>query len=67
MSDVIDRDGRIIRMIGAGTLSKRTRKTPPAFNEIRVDGNRFETLSRTLSPEPKRSISEDTRPVETAA
>lgn len=47
-----------VRMIGAGTLSKRLRASPPAFNEIRVDGARFETLARTLSPEPKHPISE---------
>ncbi len=27
-----------VRMIGAGTLSKRTRSTPPSFNEIEWDG-----------------------------
>ncbi|WP_374296553.1 metallophosphoesterase [Sphingomonas sp.] len=58
----IDRNGWTIRMIGAGTLSKRVRHSPPAFNEIRVDGNRFETLSRTLDTEPKQPISEDSRP-----
>jgi 3',5'-cyclic AMP phosphodiesterase CpdA len=47
------RDGRTIRLIGAGTLSKRVRNSPPAFNEIRIDGNRFETLARTLSDAPK--------------
>ena len=52
----VERDGRIVRMIGAGTLSKRTRKTPPAFNEIRIDGCRFETVSRTMSDAPKRVI-----------
>ena len=52
----VDRDGRTIRMIGAGTLSKRTRGTPPAFNELQIDGTRFVTLSRTLSPETKRPI-----------
>lgn len=46
-----------VRLIGAGTLSKRVRATPPAFNEIRIDGDRFETLARTLSSEPKRPIS----------
>lgn len=56
----IDRNGWIIRMIGAGTLSKRTRGSPPAFNEIRVDRDRFETLSRTQSPVPKAVISEQT-------
>lgn len=47
-----------VRLIGAGTLSKRVRASPPAFNEIRIDGNRFETLSRSLSPEPKYAIGE---------
>jgi len=47
-----------VRMIGAGTLSKRLRSSPPAFNEIRVADGRFETLARTLSPEPKHPISE---------
>lgn len=46
-----------VRMIGAGTLSKRLRSSPPAFNEIRIADGRFETLARTLSPEPKHPIS----------
>lgn len=53
-----------VRLIGAGTLSKRTRATPPAFNEIRIDGDRFETLARTMDPAPKESLSET---VETGA
>ncbi len=56
----VDRNGWTVRMIGAGTLSKRVRNSPPAFNEIRIDGDRFETLVRTLGPEPKHSISETT-------
>ena len=48
----VERAGRTIRMIGAGTLSKRTRNSPPGFNEIRVMGSRFETLARTQSTEP---------------
>lgn len=54
----IERNGWKLRLIGAGTLSKRTRATPPAFNEIRVDGDTFETLVRTMSPQPKQPISE---------
>lgn len=57
----IDRDGRIIRMIGAGTLSKRTRKTPPAFNELRIEGLGFETLVRSLDEAPPHVITEDMR------
>ena len=45
-------EGRPIRMIGAGTLSERTRDTPPSFNEIRIEGGRFDVLLRTLGPEP---------------
>jgi 3',5'-cyclic AMP phosphodiesterase CpdA len=56
----VERGGWTVRMIGAGTLSKRTRATPPAFNEIRVDGDRFETLIRTFSPAPKQPISSTT-------
>ncbi len=39
-------------MIGAGTLSERTRDTPPSFNEIRIEGGRFDVVLRTLGPEP---------------
>jgi len=56
----VERAGRTLRMIGAGTLSKRVRGTPPAFNELRVEGQRLETIVRTLSAEPDRSISETT-------
>jgi 3',5'-cyclic AMP phosphodiesterase CpdA len=55
----IERCGRTVRMIGAGTLSKRTRNSPPAFNEIRIDGGRFETVARTMDPLPEPVISED--------
>ncbi|EZP57291.1 MULTISPECIES: metallophosphoesterase family protein [Sphingomonas] len=44
----VARAGRTIRMIGAGTLSKRTRHSPPAFNEIRVHNGGFETIARTM-------------------
>lgn len=52
----VERCGRTIRMIGAGTLSKRTRSTPPAFNELRVDGLRVEALARAMSPAPVQPI-----------
>ena len=54
----VERAGWTMRMIGAGTLSKRTRGSPPAFNEIRIEHDRFETLARTLSTAPKHSLSE---------
>jgi 3',5'-cyclic AMP phosphodiesterase CpdA len=47
--EIADRE---VRMIGAGTLSRRTRATPPSFNEIRIADARFGVVVRTLSPEP---------------
>ncbi|MDY1007829.1 MULTISPECIES: metallophosphoesterase family protein [unclassified Sphingomonas] len=44
----VQRSGREIRMIGAGTLSKRTRGSPPAFNELRVTGQQLRTIPRTM-------------------
>ncbi len=45
--------GRTVRLVGAGTLSRRLRGAPPAFNEIRVGPNRrFEVLARSFSPAP---------------
>lgn len=55
-----DRNGWTVRLIGAGTLSKRVRNSPPAFNEIRVTGDRFETIVRTLSDRDEQHISETT-------
>ena len=37
-----------VRMIGAGTLSKRTRSTPPSFNELTWDGQKLEVCVRNL-------------------
>lgn len=45
-------EGRTVRMIGAGTLSERTRTTPPSFNEIRVDGGRFDVVVRAMDGKP---------------
>jgi len=45
----VERSGRSIRMIGAGTLSKRTRGSPPAFNEIQVQDGHFTTIARTMN------------------
>ncbi|KTF69342.1 metallophosphoesterase family protein [Sphingomonas sp. HT-1] len=39
---------RVVRLIGAGTLSERTREKPPSFNEITVDGASFSTRARFL-------------------
>jgi len=51
--DVEHRDGEaVVRMIGAGTLSERTRSTPPSFNEIRIENSGFEVVCRTMTPQP---------------
>ncbi|QBM74586.1 metallophosphoesterase [Sphingomonas sp. AAP5] len=49
-------DGTVVRMIGAGTLSERTRTTPPSFNEIRIADGRFDVLLRTMTPAPDRPL-----------
>ena len=55
----VERCGRSVRMIGAGTLSKRVRNSRPAFNEIRIIDGRFETIARTMGGAPDPVISED--------
>jgi len=37
-----------VRMIGAGTLSRRLRSTPPSFNELRWDGGHLAVCVRNL-------------------
>ena len=37
-----------VRMIGAGTLSRRLRSTPPSFNELRWDGEQLAVHVRNL-------------------
>jgi len=37
-----------VRMIGAGTLSRRVRSTPPSFNELRWDGTQLTVTVRNL-------------------
>lgn len=54
----VEKADRTVRLIGAGTLSKRLRHSPPAFNELRVQGRRFETIARTMSPAPKAVLGE---------
>lgn len=51
--DVEHRDGdAVVRMIGAGTLSERTRSTPPSFNEILIENGSFDVVCRTMTPQP---------------
>lgn len=44
-----DEDGRTVRLIGAGTLSKRVRSTPPGFNELRIDAGKLEVIPRVMT------------------
>jgi 3',5'-cyclic AMP phosphodiesterase CpdA len=48
-----------IRMIGAGTLSKRIRSTPPSFNELTIEHGQVHVRVRTLGeqiPTPDMQI-----------
>jgi len=49
-----------LRMIGAGTLSRRIRSTPPSFNEILIDGDEIRVTARNLEqvPTPDMQIRE---------
>ncbi len=38
--------GRALRLVGAGTLSRRVRSTPPSFNELRVEDGRLDVVLR---------------------
>jgi len=40
--------GRQVRLIGAGTLSRRVRGTPPSFNELRVADGKLDVVVRPL-------------------
>ncbi len=41
-----------IRMIGAGTLSRRIRSTPPSFNDLTVEGASIDVRVRNLEHVP---------------
>ena len=51
-----------VRMIGAGTLSKRTRSTPPSFNELRWDGAELTVDVRNLEHVESRDMMIDDVP-----
>ena len=55
-------DNGPVRMIGAGTLSKRTRSTPPSFNEIEWDGDRLTVCVRNLGDVETRDMQIDDVP-----
>ncbi|MDG6079446.1 metallophosphoesterase [Erythrobacter litoralis] len=54
--------GGPVRMIGAGTLSKRTRSTPPSFNEIRWQGGELNVRVRNLEDVRTRDMQIDDVP-----
>lgn len=43
------RDGRQVRLVGAGTLSRRVRSTPPSFNELVAAQGALEVRQRLLA------------------
>lgn len=43
-----ERNGRTVRMIGAGTLSARVRATRPSFNELRIEGRALDVVPRVM-------------------
>jgi hypothetical protein len=45
-----------VRMIGAGTLSKRLRSTPPSFNELIIEGREVKVRARNLLEVPTREM-----------
>lgn len=51
-----------IRMIGAGTLSKRIRSTPPSFNELTLDGAQIAVRVRNLERVPTPDMQIDAVP-----
>ena len=53
-----------IRMIGAGTLSKRIRSTPPSFNELTLDGAAITVRVRNLEHVPTSDMQIDDVPAD---
>ncbi len=51
-----------LRMIGAGTLSKRIRSTPPSFNELVVSDGGIEVTVRNLEAVPTAAMQIDEVP-----
>jgi 3',5'-cyclic AMP phosphodiesterase CpdA len=41
--------GRVVRLLGAGTLSERVRATRPSFNEIHVADGKLEVFNRLMA------------------
>ena len=53
-----------LRMIGAGTLSRRIRSTPPSFNEITVTGRDVQVKVRNLEAVPTGAMQVGAVPTE---
>ena len=51
-----------LRMIGAGTLSRRIRSTPPSFNELTIDETGIHVRVRTLDAIPTAAMQIDKVP-----
>ena len=51
-----------LRMIGAGTLSKRVRSTPPSFNELTIDAEGIHVRVRNLEAVPTHAMQIDEVP-----
>lgn len=51
-----------LRMIGAGTLSRRVRSTPPSFNELTITGREVSVRVRNLAALPTASMQVHTVP-----
>ena len=51
-----------IRMIGAGTLSRRIRSTPPSFNDLTIQGAAIDVRVRTLDHVPTPDMQIDDVP-----
>ncbi|MFC3175066.1 metallophosphoesterase family protein [Novosphingobium bradum] len=45
-----------LRMIGAGTLSRRTRSTPPSFNELTIAGRTLRVKVRNIAAVPTAAM-----------
>jgi len=53
-----------LRMIGAGTLSRRLRSTPPSFNELIVSGREVRVKVRNLEAVPTAAMQVPAVPAE---
>lgn len=59
-------DAGPIRMIGAGTMSKRIRSTPPSFNELRIAKGQIDVRVRNLGEVPTPDMQIDDVPPDAA-